>query len=41
MDLNVHGEERDILSRKYKDWIDGRAVKLNLTGEDVVDSFGM
>jgi hypothetical protein len=37
MDLNAHGPERDILYEKCKNWLDGKAVKPNLTGWDVID----
>ncbi|KAL8685616.1 MAG: hypothetical protein Q9218_007649 [Villophora microphyllina] len=37
MDLNSHGKERDILYGKCKDWLDGKGVRPNLTGEDVVE----
>jgi len=37
MDLNAHGPERDILYAKCKDWLEGREVKPNLTGHNVVD----
>jgi len=36
-DLNAHGPERDILYAKCKDWLDGKAVRPNLTGTDVVE----
>ncbi|MCJ1253217.1 hypothetical protein MMC24_001028 [Lignoscripta atroalba] len=36
-DLNAHGPERDILYAKCKDWLEGKAVKPNLTGTDVVE----
>jgi hypothetical protein len=37
MDLNAHGPERDILYGKCKDWLEGKEVKTNLTGHDVVE----
>lgn len=37
MDLNAHGPEKDILYAKCKDWLDGKEVKPNLTGHDVVE----
>jgi hypothetical protein len=37
MDLNAHGPERDILYGKCKDWLEGKEVKPNLTGHDVID----
>lgn len=37
LDLNAHGKERDILYRKCKDWLDGKDVRPNLTGEDFND----
>jgi len=37
MDLNAHGPERDVLYAKCKDWLEGREVKPNLTGHDVVE----
>ena len=37
MDLNAHGPERDILYRKCKDWLEGREVRPNLTGTDVIE----
>lgn len=37
MDLDAHGEERDILYVKCKDWTDGKRVKPDLTGEDVIE----
>ena len=36
LDLNAHGPERDILYAKCKDWLEGRDVKPNLTGHDIV-----
>jgi hypothetical protein len=39
MDLNSHGPERDILYAKIKDWLDGKEVKPNLTGKDIVESW--
>ncbi|KAK4897558.1 hypothetical protein LTR27_004702 [Elasticomyces elasticus] len=39
MDLNSHGSERDVLYGKCKDWLDGKGVKPNLTGTDVVESW--
>jgi hypothetical protein len=39
MDLNAHGPERDILYAKCKDWLEGREVKPNLTGNDVVEGW--
>lgn len=35
MNLNSHGPEKDILYRKCKDWLDGKAVVPDLTGPDV------
>jgi len=37
MDLNAHGPERDILYGKCKDWLDGKEVKPNLTGKDIIE----
>ena len=37
MDLNFHGPERDVLYRKLMDWLNGKEVKPNLTGDDVVN----
>jgi len=37
LDLSAHGEERDILYGKCKDWLEGKEVKPNLTGKDVVE----
>jgi len=37
MDLSSHGPERDVLYEKCKDWLEGRAVRPNLTGRDVVE----
>jgi len=37
LDLSSHGPERDILYSKCKDWLEGREVKPNLTGTDVVE----
>lgn len=34
MNLNSHGPEKDILYGKCKDWLEGRAVRPDLTGED-------
>ncbi|KAK4553687.1 hypothetical protein LTR86_009185 [Recurvomyces mirabilis] len=39
MDLSSHGKERDVLYGKVKDWLDGKEVKPNLTGEDVVEKW--
>lgn len=36
MDLNSHGQERDILYGKCKDWLEGKKVQPNLTGKDTV-----
>ncbi|MCJ1309792.1 hypothetical protein MMC25_003453 [Agyrium rufum] len=36
MDLNAHGPERDVLYAKCKAWLEGKEVKPNLTGHDVV-----
>ena len=36
-DLNAHGPERDILYAKCSDWLNGKAVRPNLTGEDVIE----
>ena len=38
MDLNSHGPERDILYAKCKDWLEGKKVQPNLTGNDVVEN---
>ncbi|KAK8096712.1 hypothetical protein PG999_012656 [Apiospora kogelbergensis] len=37
LDLNAHGPERDILYQKCKDWLEGKEVKPNLTGNDIID----
>ncbi|KAI9740256.1 MAG: hypothetical protein M1834_004834 [Cirrosporium novae-zelandiae] len=37
MDLNAHGPEKEILYSKCKDWLDGKVVKPNLTGKDIVN----
>ncbi|KAK4935033.1 hypothetical protein LTR10_023845 [Elasticomyces elasticus] len=37
MDLNAHGPERDILYAKCKDWLEGREVRPNLTGHDIIE----
>ncbi|KAL3964869.1 hypothetical protein ACCO45_001873 [Purpureocillium lilacinum] len=37
LNLNSHGPETDILYRKCKDWLEGRAVVPDLTGEDWPD----
>ena len=37
MDLNAHGQERERLYGKRKDWLDGKAVKPKLIGEDVAE----
>ena len=37
-DLNAHGKERDVLYGKIKDWLDGKKVMPNLTGEDVIST---
>ncbi|KAI9804619.1 MAG: hypothetical protein M1833_006693 [Piccolia ochrophora] len=37
MDLNAHGPERDVLYAKCKDWLEGKVVRPNLTGNDVVE----
>ncbi|KAJ6133745.1 hypothetical protein N7523_000067 [Penicillium sp. IBT 18751x] len=35
MNLNSHGPEKNILYRKCKDWLEGKAIKPDLTGEDI------
>jgi len=35
--LNSHGPERDVLYGKCKDWLEGRKVVPDLTGEDIKD----
>ncbi|GKZ19523.1 hypothetical protein AbraIFM66951_011873 [Aspergillus brasiliensis] len=35
LNLNSHGSERDILYSKCKDWLEGKAVKPDLTGPDL------
>ena len=37
MDLNADGLERDILYEKCKDWLDGKEVRPNLTGRDIIE----
>lgn len=39
LDLNSHGPERDILYKKCKDWLEGKVVKPNLTGPDIIDKW--
>ncbi|KAK3669308.1 hypothetical protein LTR78_010807 [Recurvomyces mirabilis] len=39
MDLSSHGKERNVSYGKVKDWLDGKEVKPNLTGEDVVEKW--
>ena len=36
MNLNSHGPEKEILYRKCKDWLEGKEVKPDLTGEDII-----
>ncbi|KAJ9302358.1 hypothetical protein DTO271G3_1224 [Paecilomyces variotii] len=35
MNINSHGPEKNILYRKCKDWLEGKAVKPDLTGADI------
>ncbi|KAI9154780.1 PEP2-like protein [Paramyrothecium foliicola] len=35
VDLDSHGPGRDILYSKCKDWLEGRKVRPNLTGQDI------
>ncbi|KAI9834923.1 MAG: hypothetical protein M1819_002646 [Sarea resinae] len=37
MNLNSHGPEKNILYGKCKDWLEGKQVKPDLTGEDIPD----
>lgn len=39
MGLDSHGPERDVVYRKCKDWLDGKAMKPNLTDTNEVSSW--
>ena len=36
-DLNSHGPEKNILYGKCKDWLEGKKVQPNLTGNDIIE----